>query len=428
MADDTQDHETTDPQVLARPKLRRIDKIAQTLDGEQVLILRDPLGVAESFALDAEFAPVLELLDGTRQPKQIGQSLRMRGVLDLPQADLDAFVGSLSDAGWLDDDRFRDRWAALHAEFLDTDPRAPRFAGVYYPDDPQQLAAELHAVLGPASPRGASRGSRIRSDSELVGLLIPHAPVDRMATVVEETLRDLPPADSLDTVVILGTDHGPGLLPYAVARRGFATPLGDVRADTALLDAIDRRLPWAYREEVRHRDAHSIELSVLILQALYGDAVPPIVPVLCGAQVLRARNSEAAERFVATLEGLLEGRRVLVWGSAELSHAGVAYGRPSLDDDALASVRARDEACLQDFASARHRVLASRCAEDHPQGRPSGGAVLTTLRQLLPDARVEVVRYHASSVSSPNDEPDQTSGERSVVGLAGVRLWRRPGS
>ncbi len=376
-----------------------------------MLILRDPLGIAESFALDADFAPVLELLDGSRTPAQIGQSLRMRGVLDLPTEDLEAFVEALSEQGWLDDEAFRERWAGLHADFLDQDPRAPRFGDVFYPADPKRLSSSLDARLG--------IDARVAAETTTIGVLHPHGPLDLTAPVLDTTLRGLPQADAVDVVVVLGSDHGPGLLPYAVARRGYDTPLGTVPLDVATANALDRRLPWAFREEIRHRSAHSIEIAAVLLRAIYGDVVPPMLPILCGASVLRARDPEAGERFVATLEALLEGRRVLVWGSAELSHGGVAYGRPALDRAGVQSLEERDRACLDDLVHGRDRALADRCAAEHPQGRPSGGPVLATLRQLLPDARIEVCAYETVETAGPGGIG---SG---LAGLAGLRVHRR---
>ena len=408
--------------VVAKPKLRRVDRVEQTLDGERVLILRDPMGVAESFALDAEFAPVLDLLDGTRTAAQVRQSLRMRGVLDLPLDDLAAFVDSLSDEGWLDDDRFRELWADLHADFLDEDPRLARFAGVLYPADAEPLTRAFAQVLGDAS--------RFESNSDVCGVLIPHGPLDVVGDVLASTLRDLPPADTLDCVVILGTDHGPGLVPYAAARRGFDTPLGSVPAAHDVLDALDARIEWAFREELRHRNAHSVELAAVSLRALYGEQVPPIVPILCGSNVLRARDPEAGERFVDALEMALGDRRVLVWASAELSHGGVAYGRPALDDAGVQALEDRDRGCLDDLVYRRASALARKCRDDHPQGRPSGGAVLSTLQQLLPDARAEVAAYRAADIGpstngSTTNKPDEPAKGRSIAGLAGVRFRRR---
>jgi AmmeMemoRadiSam system protein B len=392
-----------------RPKLRTVDRFLHTREDERLLVLRDPLGLCESFAIDEEFAPVRDLLDGSRTVAQIRQSLLMRGALDLTQGELSSFVEALSEAGWLDDERFTDRWAEAHAAFLETDPRAPTLAGTLYPADPVAVRAELRSAL-PDAP------ARVASGSSVVGVVVPHGPIATTAGILDRTLRQLPSADEVDAVVILGTDHGTGRLPYAVTRRRYSTPLGTVPTATSIVDALERRLPWVVREEIRHRGGLSIELSALVLQALYEADCPPIVPVLCGRTILSSpEQAESVASFIATLDALVDGRRVLWWASAELSHAGVAYGRPALTASMADDVRRRDRACLDALACGSASALAQRCAEPHPQGRPSGGAALTTLVRLLPAGyRAELTGYEARPA-----EPGMPSG---LQGMAGMRF------
>jgi AmmeMemoRadiSam system protein B len=395
-----------------RPKLRKVDRFAHDRSDQSLVILRDPLGLCDPFAIDADFAPVLDLLDGSRTVAQIRQSLLLRGALDLPGADLASFVDALSEAGWLDDDRFASLWAQAHTAFLETDPRAPTLAGTLYPSDPGALRAELRCAL-PDAPR-------IASPSSVVGIVAPHGPAKAVGTILDRTLRELPRPDDVDVLVILGTDHGTGRLPYAVTHRRYATPLGTVPPATPLLQALERRLPWAFREEIRHRGGLSIELAVLYLQAVYADACPPLLPVLCGRTVLSSsEQAPHVDAFIGTLETLLEGRRVLWWASAELSHAGVAYGRPEVTASIAADIAARDEACLDALRIGKARVLAQRCAQSHPQGRPSGGAALTTLARLLPVGyRAELTGYEAT-IETTRAAPGAPSG---LVGMAGMRI------
>ena len=392
---------------MDRPKLRKVDRIRQRRDDEDMLVLRDPLGVAEPVAVAAQYGPVLDLLDGTRTPAQVRQSLIMSGGVDVDAADLRAFVDDLAEGGWLDDARFRERWEGLHAAFIDTNPRPARFAGLLYPEDPPSLRTRLGDHFADIE--------RTRPGSDVRGVLIPHGPPEVVGSVVDRTLTELPPPGELELIVILGTDHGPGLTPYVATRKAFATPLGVVNNATETFDALQRRVPWIDREEIRHRDAVSIEVAVLYLQQLYGDGCPPILPVLCGQTVLRGRADGHASRFVAALEALTEDRPVLFWGSAELHHAGEAYGRPAVDASTAADLAARDEACLQDLAAARVDALASRCREPHSQGRMSGGAVMTTLASVLgADSRADVAAHETKTIP----------GSASSIGLAGVRFRR----
>ncbi len=51
--------------------------------------------------------------------------------------------------------------------------------------------------------------------------------------------------------------------------------------------------------------------------------------MLCGPGAIELDDGGPVERFLATMEHVLEDRRVLWWVTAELGHEGPAYGRPA---------------------------------------------------------------------------------------------------
>ncbi len=391
---------------MERPKLRNVERIPLSRAGEALLVLRDPMGLAEPFAIDAEFAPVLDALDGRRTLTQVRQSLAMTGGLVLDAADFEAFVAQLGEAGLLDDDRFRERWAAAHEAFLAAPSRAPILADVLYAADPIALRQEL-AVLGAAE--SLAHGDPARA------IVLPHAPIDLAAPELRAALGALPPAASLDAVILLGADHHPGLLPYALCDRPYATPLGTTAIAGDVVDALRRRLPWIDREAIRHRASHSLEWAVLALQHAWGDAMPKVVPLLAGATVVGKddRLHDAVGELVATLEALMEDAAVLIVGAAELTHAGPAYGRPALDDAARAELAGRDIEVLAALCRGRTRELLARADDRLGQGRPSGLPVLATLCELCTEVRGEVLAQRLAPLPAP------ASG---VVGLAAVRF------
>lgn len=375
--------------------------------------MRDPLGLAEPFAVDADFGPILDQLDGTRTLAQIRQSLMFVHGLDVPLDDLSEFVTELSEQGLLDDDRFRELWAEAHSDFLEDPVRAPVLAGVVYPESPGELGALLSRSIPP-------RSDRIGEAGEVIGVVCPHGPPDVTGEILDATLRGLPPPESLECVIVLGTDHGLGLLPYVATAKAFDTPLGRVQPATAELRALERRVPWIGREEIRHREAISIELAVLALQHLYGERCPPIVPILCGQTVLATGDEaeQSVEKLVLAMDALFEDRPVLWWISAELAHAGPAYAHPELDRAARAAVAARDQAVIDALVSGRADDVAALCASAHPQGRPSGGPALTTAARLLPVGyRAEPVAYELAAA------PGDADGR---IGRAGLRIHAPP--
>lgn len=387
---------------MDRPRLRKVERIALSRGDAPLLVLRDPLALAEPLAIDAEFAPLLDLLDGTRTAAQIRQSLRFGPGLDVEVAAIEDFAADLSAGGWLDDDVFRARWAELLDDFLAADTRPATLAGVLYPEDPAVLRAELAAAL-PLGPQ-----------PDAIGLIAPHGPLAITGDVMRSTAFAIDPRE-LDFVVVLATDRQPGLLPYAVTDKAFATPLGEVQCERSVVAALRRRMEWIDREEIRHRTADTIEWAALWLQHACGGAPPPIVPLLCGETACGKDELDARGRELAlALESLTDGARAFVWASAELGHVGPAYGRPALGEAELAAVEDRDRAVLDAFVRGRAPALFAAAGRVPAQGRPSGLAVLGTLTEL--GGTIPRIRAYALA-----PVPGDVSGH---VGLAGVHLGR----
>ena len=387
---------------MDRPRLRNVERIPLSRGSETLVVLRDPMGIAEPLAIDADFVAVLDAIDGRRNPAQIRQSLLMTKSLDVPLPDLEAFLADLDVAGLLEGDAFRARWAALHDAFFDADERAAQLAGVLYADDPAELSRELDQHIGTIA--GTQNASAV---------LVPHGPPAIVGHVLAQTLPALPAPDELDFVVILGADHHPGLLPYAVLDKPWRTPLGLAPCERDVVAALVRRVPWLDREAIRHRIARSIEWSLIYMQHAWRGRMPPIVPVLCGATTCAdGRAHDGVGELATALESMLDGARALVVASAELTHAGPAYGRPLLDAAGVAAVEARDRDLLGALVRQRARDVLTQGIDVAGQGRPSGLPVLLTLAETLAvDARTRISAYELAQVPGP---------EVGWIGLAGL--------
>lgn len=396
-----------------RPKIRKIERHRLRRDGEELLVLRDPLGVAEPVALPAETAAILDLLDGQRTATQIRHSLLLRGGPRFAADDIAALIEDLGDGYFLDDDAFRERWAAVLDDFLAATSRPAAHADLLYPVDPRALRALAGHYLG-------APGERLVDGSDVIGLVTPHQPFERAGELLAATLRRLPSSAAVDLVVILGTDHHPGLIPFVATAKGFETPLGEVRADATLVADLEARLPWLRREEIRHRQAVSVEVVALLLRCLYPEP-PPILPLLCGQTALYGGDgTPAVEDFLAAMEQALAGRRVLFWASAELSHAGPAYGQRPLAANAEAALLERDRWLVDPLLQGQPEALARRLVDEDPAfGRPSGAAALATFARLLP---VGARGGLAGQVAAP--APGVEAG---LAGLVGMRMYK-PGA
>src|SRR5207245_3905829 len=138
-----------------------------------------------------------------------------------------------------------------------------------------------------------------------------------------------------DLFIAVGTDHVGADHPFTLTRKHYATPLGRVDTDVALVDALAARLGGdeLYADELHHRTEHSIEFQALLLRYVLPAERPiTILPILCGSlhRSREAGRDPSADPFVArflgTLGELTAARRVCLIAGADLAHVGPRFG------------------------------------------------------------------------------------------------------
>ena len=384
-----------------RPRLRELDRHMVERDGERLVVLTDPHEVCEPIAVDVEFEAVLDLLAGERTLAQIRQTLLMRsGAPDCSLEELEDFVESLRDAGLLDDDVFRRRWAEQHAAFMAMPAREARGAPYIYPGEDDRLDAFLRSAVGDPKRLSTAGGSTR-------GLWLPAEPVDSLVSILASTLGNLPAASELDAIVVFGADAPRGLLPFATTDKEWTTPWGEVPAARDLVDALESELDWIRREELRLRSGHALELAVVLARWIYGDECPPILPISCAASSLEPRSDEV-EAFGEALELATSRRRILWWSSGALSHCGPAYGGTAAELDQQMEL---DTACIDAVLRGSPGAFAKRVQLD-PRARATGAApTLALLNRISLDTRAELCAYQR--IAAPGGAP----GAAGNVGL-----------
>lgn len=401
-----------------RPKLRRLERFYLPGGEDEHVVLSDPLGIAPLEKLDRDFEIVLDALDGTKSIAQIRQSLSMMHGLSIPRQELDTFVAHLDTDGFLEGESFSRLQAAAVSAFDHNECRATSVAGTLYPDDPSALRTLLTSVL-------PDPASRIQHASRTRGVLVPHHDFQAAGSVLDPALRDLPNPEDVDLVVVLGTDHAPGMRAFAGTDKDYETPFGTVRTDFELADSLFDKVPWLVAESLRHRTAHSIEFACVLLRYLYEDRCPPMLPILCGRTLLGSDTGyRARDELLAAIAALRGERRILWWASAELSHVGGAYGTTASEDDSrlLKIARTHDARCLERIAANDRHALTRALERAPPTVRPSGAAAIDTITHAFGhDVGVEIgvdsSTYESVALSFPH-----LPGLSGWAGLAGVRF------
>lgn len=150
--------------------------------------------------------------------------------------------------------------------------RPPAVAGAFYELDPRRLRAQVEACFA-ANPKPAAK-------RRFIGAVVPHAGLMYSGHVAAAFygLADLP-----KRFIILCPNHT-GYGHFAAINRDGAwrTPLGDVKVDTPLADAIMAKTKLLADDPRAHAREHSLEVQLPFLQDLLGNDFT-FVPICLGA-------------------------------------------------------------------------------------------------------------------------------------------------
>jgi hypothetical protein len=377
-----------------KPRLRaNLEFLGGELDGEQLLLVRDPEMLAVDMApFGIGIFPLLEYFDGENTLEDIRADLVERGAGFLDVDRLRRLVQMLDELLLLDNENSRAERSARQ-DYLAAPVRPAAHAGQAYPAEPDAARAFLQGMLDEAKDGPAGDARR---------LIAPHIDLELGRAIHGAAHRRLAGQPRPDVVVVLGVRHAAGTRRFIACRKDFATPLGTVRHDAALLDAIEAGFGENLSEgELAHRTEHSVEFQALWLAHHWSDDPPALVPLLVGGfhdfveEGATPGGDEEIERFVAALRDAIaaDGRRVVVLASVDLSHVGPIYDDPDgLDAEGEAELERYDRGLLEPVVGGDAESWFARVADGGNPRHVCGLApVYLTLR--LGDGEGELLEY-----------------------------------
>jgi len=279
--------------------------------------------------------------------------------------------------------------------------RPAAVAGRFYPDDAVKLRAAVEAFLRDARPAGSDRP---------VALVAPHAGYIYSGQIAADAWNQAA-GHSYDLIVILGTNHSDaGFGGVSVhTGEGYQTPLGVAKIDQEVARRLREADPaFTFRESV-HTSEHSIEVQIPFAQLLFPDT--PIVAAVVGRP-----DRELCQNFGRALATAVQGRRVLVVASTDLSHYPAYEDAVAADTALLRSLTAGDLRMapfnLRDTIAreeSRGRTGLSTCA----CGEAPLLAALAAAEQL--GGRRAIVISYANSGDAAVGDPDRVVGYGAVA-------------
>jgi MEMO1 family protein len=181
--------------------------------------------------------------------------------------------------------------------------RAPAVAGSFYEAKPDALRAQVDACFA-ANERPAAK-------RRFTGAVVPHAGLMYSGHVAAAfyALAELP-----KRFVILCPNHTGFGHPAAINREGsWRTPLGDVKIDTPLADALMSRAPILADDWRAHAREHSLEVQLPFLQQLLGDFT--FVPICLGAH-----RFDYCETVGTAIAEIAKDEPIGILASSDLNH------------------------------------------------------------------------------------------------------------
>ncbi len=390
---------------MENPKIRPVEAFPIDHEGQTLICLRDPTGMApEPILLGMGAYFIVTLFDGTNALLDIQASFARRFGEILPSVRLNELIEALDRTYFLDSPAFAERVRQVREEFSRTPQREAALAGLCYEKDAAKLRAEIEAWFD--SPGGPGRTAAAQKPGNPVaGLISPHIDPRRGGPAYAHAYGELVGREPPELVVILGTSHyGTGPELFAATRKDYQTPLGAVATDGDFIERLAARYRGGdlFADELLHRNEHSIEFQVLFLAWVLGTNGYQVVPILVNSfheMVAGGVNPAGNPRVGSFLDALraelaVERRRVLIIAGVDFAHIGRKFGDTfGVDASVAENVRREDLELIDRITRGDPAAFFAHVYKDQDRRRICGLAPIYTLLELLRDRPGRLLKY-----------------------------------
>ncbi len=374
----------------------------------------------QAIMIPQPMAPLVALMDGTREIDSLPAALSLRTGVSLTTAQVRDFVAATDSALLLENGAFRQAAAKRLKAYRDAPFRKPSHADLVYPSK----ADELTQTIARFGEDLAVNGDGARSNGRLAGILSPHIDYERGGkTYAELWQRSEPYLDDVELAIVFGTDHSGGLGTLTPTVQSYASPHGVLPTDREVVDGLAEVLgdENAYAEEMHHVNEHSIELAAVWFHHFVGGREVPMVPVLCGSFAHfvegegRPSEDEKIGRAAEYLKKVMAGRNTLVIAAGDLAHVGPAFGdeRP-IDDNGRKSLENEDNESIEAICEGDGEAFFEMSRAEMDARRICGLSPIYMMLRLLNGASGDGFGY---------DQCPADQANASYVSIAGAMLY-----
>ncbi|MDX1520044.1 MAG: AmmeMemoRadiSam system protein B [Anaerolineae bacterium] len=292
--------------------------------------------------------PLAMLCDGLHTLPEIETKLARQYGLNLSQSEIEDLLEQFDQALILEGDRLKQAIQAAVEDYRAAPFRKPALAGTSYPAKADDLRRLLQTYLKQTNGIQPSAAN-------WRGIISPHIDFERGGHVYAQVWASAAEAiRQAELIIVFGTDHNGSEGTLTLTRQNYASPLGHMPTENAVVDRLVEVLgeEAAFAEELHHRDEWSIELDLVWIQHMRDTKPCPMVPILCGSFshfMTGESNIESDTRFrdvAAVLRQEMKKRRTVIVASGDLAHLGPAFDGDPLDAEAKAQMKVEDQALM----------------------------------------------------------------------------------
>lgn len=272
--------------------------------------------------------------------------------------------------------------------------RYPAVAGAFYTSSPSALRAEVKSYLAAAAKAVGTK--------ERLAIACPHAGYIYSGRCAAYSYASCSNWDAKEiTAIIIGPNHTGAGTPISVSFDDWKTPLGEIKCDAELADAIVKGGKIARRDEVAHFSEHSSEVQLPFLQLVAPQA--RMVGICMGWQDYDSAVDLGAAIFAAVKS---TKRSAIVIASSDFTHYESAQSAKAKDTPAIERLLALDEKGFEEMVDARSLSICGH------------GPIAAAMHyaKLAGAKKCELLRYTNSG--------EATGDEGSVVSYAALAISR----
>lgn len=367
-------------------------------DGQEMAILFDRTGISpEPVAVSMQLLEIISNSDGSSTLGDIKKLLPEGKEGDILISIINDSLDYLDERYYFDNKRFHDRRDIIFREFLNNPVRKPVCAGGSYPSGREECQNFLVEFFNSVSKDEVKPGAS--------SVIVPHIDF-RLGKISHEVyaagyhaIRD----NDFGLAVVFGTSHYSNSSEFMLSAKNFETPLGISETDKEIVGRLDEVCPGSFlTDELAHKDEHSIELQVLLLQHYFKGRDFKILPVLSGSlhhfmmKGLYPESEKSYKLFLDSLKKIITetGRKALYIASVDFAHIGRKFNDNFDAEPMLPELKKEDMALVNSLVCGNYNAFYDKIKSDEDKWKICGTAPIYSMQSMTGATNGKFLKYN----------------------------------